>query len=106
MFATYLPTLIGTLLVELLIIGLIAPKPQRKTCLLTALFANLLTHSLATLAALYGDAAMSFGIIEFAVVGTELLAFRFVAGLSLWRAARLSLIANTATIALAIGFLS
>jgi hypothetical protein len=99
MLLDHLATLLATLCIELAIVALVAPREQRGRCLATALFANLLTHSLAGYALLLAIPGIDFLRIELLVIGVEWLAFRFVAGLPLGTAAKLALLSNAATIA-------
>jgi len=102
MFATYLLTLSATILVELGVVWLLAPLALRRTCVATALFANLLTHPLATHAVILGGAG--FWEVELGVIVVEYLAFRLVARQPARTSVRLAVLANGLTIALTLAF--
>lgn len=102
-FGAGLLALGSTLAIELPLALLLTRAYERRSVALTALFANLASHSLAT--------ALSFGLpasgavwaaLEFGVVVFETLALRFTAGLSWRRAGVLSLALNVPSAALAL----
>lgn len=84
-----------TLAIELALMALLAPRGRRREVLLTLLFANLLTHPLASSGV--GIALEHWLVVELAVCAFEALALRVVGGLSWIRAGLLSLVVNASS---------
>lgn len=91
----YLQLLSATLVLELAVAALLAPRAprdQRRATVLAALALNLLTHPLAT--ALSWLAGTSWLALELAVTLAELLGYRALAPLPWRRASALAVLAN------------
>lgn len=105
--AGYLPLLLLTLVLELLVVAALAPAALRWRSLLVCLFLNLLTHPVATLTLLGIVPALwlgplSFGVgfwlaVELLVTLAEYLGYRIAAGLSRPRALLLAVSCNLLT---------
>lgn len=98
--AWQLAALGATLAIELPIAAGLARIPERRLVLLTALFANLASHSLASAGAWLPPTPWL--ALELCVTAFEALALRAAAGLPWPRAATLSLAMNLPTAALAL----
>lgn len=79
---------------------------RRRHVAATALFANLLTHPLATLLLLQWGHRLAFGLVEFAVIAVEALAYQRVAGLGVGRALTISVATNVTTAVLSLALWS
>lgn len=97
--AGYLTLLLVTLLLELLVVAALAPRALRRRSLLVCLFLNLLTHPLATLVFVWQVSSEPgvWLLIEVVVTLSEYLGYRIVAGLSVPRAALLTVSCNLLT---------
>ncbi len=96
----YLSLLVITLAVELVVGWLLAPKPRRRTVTLTLLYANLLTHPLATLLMTGAGDRLPFFAVEGAVWLVEAIALQLVARPGPLRAGVITAVANALTAAL------
>jgi hypothetical protein len=92
--------LAATLAVELPIAAALAPTRRRGATVLAALFANLASHSLATV--LLWTVLPDWVLVEIGVVAFEAVVLRGTVGMSWGRACALSSIANAASAALAL----
>lgn len=96
----YLSLLVVTLAVELAVGWLLAPKPRRRAIALTLLYANLLTHPLATLLMTGAGDRLPFLVVEGGVWVVEAVALQLVARPGPLRAGVITAVANALTVSL------
>ncbi|MCR9245032.1 MAG: hypothetical protein NXI31_08360 [bacterium] len=94
-FLSYLPLLLLTIVLELVIVALLVRGPQRRTVLLGCVGLNLVTHPLATIAC--WNSGYHALALEPVVVLAEWLGYRALLGLGTGRALACSLLANLVT---------
>ncbi len=100
MISSYAMTLLVTIVVEVAVAALITHRNRPKDLLLVVLFANLLTHPIASLLIQVPNLMLGFWHTELLVVCAETLLYQHIAGMSFSRALILSSTANLLTIAL------
>ncbi len=105
MIATYAFTLLITLVTEVAVVAVMTHRSRSKDLLWTVLFANLLTHPIAS-SVIHGPLLyLGFTVTEALVVLCEFMIYRFIAGLGTKPALRFAIIANAITIAFSLIFL-
>ncbi len=98
MTSAWLIAFVTTIAVEATIAAFVAPRPLRGPCIRDSVFANFVTHPLATW--IWMNNLASFAYIELGVFIAELLIFRYVTRLQWVRAAVLAFTCNAATAAM------
>jgi hypothetical protein len=99
---TYLTMLGLTIAIELPIAALLAPGRARGRVTATALFLNLASHPLATLAVAATGGRLAFGAVELLVLAAEAVGYARVAGTRVSRSIAIATIANLLTVAASI----
>jgi hypothetical protein len=95
--ALYLQLLALTLVIELALVLVLAPRFARRRLLVDALILNLITHPTATM--LHGAGLVPFTTVELGVIAAEAAGFAGLSRLPLPVATALSVTINGATIA-------
>jgi hypothetical protein len=93
---SYLPALIGTILLELIVCAAWARRGHRALVALASIGLNLVSHPLATAALVFGWSG--FPAVEAAVVCGEAIGLAAIARVRAWRAVCMALSANALTV--------